>query len=498
MVEKCKNEELEPQSGHTFFRLDQALLATPPDPVKLSDMENDLFTSPDSPDEQGNANIPLADRMRPTALDQVLGQDDLLGPDGPLGLLLKGGTLPSLLLWGPPGCGKTTLARLVAQHTRARFLEYSAVSVGSKEIKAVMVDAAKLKKATGQCTILFLDEIHRFNKAQQDTLLPWVERGDVTLIGATTENPSFEVNSALISRTRLFVLQPLAPEQVEILLRRALADPVGLGPQNLVLADDALAMLSHICEGDARAALGLLETVAAAHSARAPDETPDEPLTAQTIGSIIQNRAARYDKGGEEHFNIISALHKSMRNSDVQASLYWLGRMLEGGEDPLYISRRLVRFASEDVGLADPQALPQTLAARDAIHFIGMPEGALALSQAVVYLALSPKSNALYKGYKLVQKEVSRGYNPPVPLHIRNAPTKLMKGLGYGKGYDYAHDCKDGLTEMTCLPDSLQDRVFFQPGRRGFEAELERRMQQIRQWHLERRQNSPEDEREKK
>jgi len=467
-------------------------------------MKKDLFENNDCPDKEDGtepgllptASVPLADRMRPQTLDEVVGQDDLLGPDGPLGLLLQGDTLPSLLLWGPPGCGKTTLARLVAQHTHARFLEYSAVSVGSKEIKMVMAEAAKLRKATGQNTILFLDEIHRFNKAQQDTLLPWVERGDVTLIGATTENPSFEVNSALISRTRLFVLQPLEPQHVTTLLQRALKDERGLGHQELILQDDALTMLSDICEGDARAALGLLETVASAHKVRISAEPSDKPLSAEDVGAIIQSRAARYDKGGEEHFNIISALHKSMRNSDVQASLYWLGRMLEGGEDPLYIARRLVRFASEDVGLADPLALPQTLAARDAIHFIGMPEGALALSQAVVYLTLSPKSNALYKGYKLVQKEVARGYNPSVPLHIRNAPTKLMKGLGYGKGYDYAHDNKDGITEMTCLPDSLQDRVFFEPGRRGFEVELGRRMQQIKQWHQNRQRSTPEGEKE--
>ncbi len=469
-------------------------------------MKNDLFENTDGPGQEDRSDssslrttsIPLADRMRPQALEEVVGQDDLLGPSGPLGLLLKGDSLPSLLLWGPPGCGKTTLARLVAQHTHARFLEYSAVSVGSKELKAVMADAAKLKQATGQGTILFLDEIHRFNKAQQDTLLPWVERGDVTLIGATTENPSFEVNSALISRTRLFVLQPLAPDHVTVLLRRALEDPRGFENLDLNLTEDALTMLSDICEGDARAALGLLETVVSAFRVQATDEQTSTTLSAEEVGAIIQSRAARYDKGGEEHFNIISALHKSMRNSDVQASLYWLGRMLEGGEDPLYVARRLVRFASEDIGLADPLALPQTLAARDAIHFIGMPEGALALSQAVVYLALSPKSNSLYKGYKLVQKEVARGYNPGVPLHIRNAPTKLMKGLGYGKGYAYAHDSNEGISEMTCLPDSLQDRIFYKPGRRGFESELDRRMQQIKQWHQKRHGSKPEDEGEKK
>ncbi|MCP4291426.1 MAG: replication-associated recombination protein A [bacterium] len=459
---------------------------------------------PDDPQsgasQTADRHIPLADRMRPASLHEVVGQDDLLGPNGPLGLLLKGDNLPSLLLWGPPGCGKTTLARLVAQHTQARFLEYSAVSVGSKELKAVMGESAKLKQVTGQRTLLFLDEIHRFNKAQQDALLPWVERGDVTLIGATTENPSFEVNSALISRTRLFVLQPLQPSHVTQLLRRALDDPRGLNIPHLTLDDDALTMLSDICEGDARAALGLLETVGSAYSAR-QEENPEEEnkaLTAADIGAIIQNRASRYDKGGEEHFNIISALHKSMRNSDVQAALYWLGRMIEGGEDPLYIARRLVRFASEDVGLADPQALVQTLAARDAIHFIGLPEGALALSQAVVYLALCPKSNALYKGYKLVQKEVAKGYNPGVPMHIRNAPTQLMKGLGYGKGYAYAHDRQEGITEMTCLPDSLQGETYYEPGRRGFEAELSQRMEQIKKWHRKRRQASQPSEGEKK
>ncbi len=471
--------------------MNKNLFSTPGD---ADNQSTDPAAQPDS-DVRAPGRVPLADRMRPTTLAEVVGQEDLLGPNGALGILLKGDTLPSLLLWGPPGCGKTTLARIVAQHTQARFLEYSAVSVGSKELKAVMAESAKLKQATGQGTILFLDEIHRFNKAQQDTLLPWVERGDITLIGATTENPSFEVISALLSRTRLFVLKPLAPDHVRQLLRRALDAPKWLNVEGLDLADDALHMLGEICEGDARVALGLLETVASAHAARLKEEAPlvdQAPLTAQDIGAIIQNRAARYDKGGEEHFNIISALHKSMRNSDVQASLYWLGRMLEGGEDPLYIARRLVRFASEDVGLADPQALPQTLAARDAIHFIGMPEGALALSQAVVFLALSPKSNALYKGYKLVQKEVAKGYNPSVPMHIRNAPTRLMKGLGYGKGYQYAHDKNEGITEMTCLPDSLQDRVFYQPGQRGFEAELERRMRQITQWHQRRRQGSDE------
>ncbi|PID80734.1 AAA family ATPase [bacterium DOLZORAL124_64_63] len=458
-------------------------------------MNGDLFqpegrSAPSAtPSPSADAAAPLADRMRPTHLDEVVGQEDLLGPDGALRLLLQGDRLPSLLLWGPPGCGKTTLARLVARHTSARFLEYSAVQVGSKELKAVMGDAARLQQATGQRTILFLDEIHRFNKAQQDALLPWVEKGAVTLIGATTENPSFEVNSALISRTRLFVLKPLSSTGIVTLLRRALSDARGLGPDpGFSLTDEALEMIGEISEGDARAALGLLETVAAAWQAR--DPRPGEELDAEAFAQLIRNRAARYDKGGEEHFNIISALHKSLRNSDVQAAMYWLGRMLEGGEDPLYIARRLVRFASEDIGLADPHALTQALAARDAVHFIGLPEGALALSQAVVYMALAPKSNALYKGYKQVQKEVGRGHNPPVPLHIRNAPTALMKDLGYGKGYAYAHDHAAGITEMTCLPDSLQGRVFYEPGGRGFESELKRRMQRIDNWLREKRKKS--------
>jgi len=464
----------------------------------MSCMSRDLFTSGDSdsdgtgpaPITGGDADVapPLADRMRPASLDEVVGQEELLGRRGPLRLLLTGDSLPSLLLWGPPGCGKTTLARLVARHTRARFLEYSAVAVGSKVLKEVMAEARKLRQVTGQRTILFLDEIHRFNKAQQDALLPWVERGDVTLIGATTENPSFEVNSALISRTRLFVLEPLAPAHVRVLLERALTHPDGLDVGDISLTGDALDLLAEMSEGDARAALGLLETVVAAVRAGLdePEAEVSPSIDADVLAEIIQTRAARFDKSGEEHFNIISALHKSLRNSDVQAALYWLSRMLEGGEDPLYIARRLVRFASEDVGLADPQALPQTLAARDAVHFIGLPEGKLALAQAVVYLALCPKSNALYTAYKATAAEVARGHNPPVPLHLRNAPTRLMKGLGYGSGYVYAHDTNEGLGEMSCLPESLQKTEFYRPGRRGFEEELAQRMEKIRQWHLRR------------
>ncbi|MCB1184599.1 replication-associated recombination protein A [bacterium] len=452
-------------------------------------MSADLFHPGDPADGDATpppADAPLADRMRPVRLDEVVGQSDLVGPGGPLRLLLDGDQLPSLLLWGPPGCGKTTLARLVAGHAGARFLEFSAVAVGSKELKAVMAEAEKLKRATGRRTILFLDEIHRFNKAQQDALLPWVERGDVTLIGATTENPSFEVNSALISRTRLFVLSPLAPADVRDLLERALADGRGLaGAVNL--ADDALDLLAAMSEGDARAALGQLETVALAATADGAGATADDPVDAARVTRYIQTRAARYDKGGEEHFNIISALHKSMRNSDVNAAVYWLARMLEGGEDPLYVARRVVRFASEDIGLADPHALAVALAARDAVHFIGLPEGELALAEAVVYMALAPKSNALYKGYKQAKREVARGHNPPVPLHLRNAPTRLMKSLGHGDGYVYAHDTEAGVGEMNCLPEALQGAVFYEPGSRGFEAELADRMARIRRWHEQRR-----------
>ena len=466
----------------------------------MCDMANDLFSTDGNNGDSGaefygsvenSANdttprTPLADRMRPATLDEMVGQEELLGPQGPLRLLLEGDSLPSLLLWGPPGCGKTTLARLVARHSQARFLEYSAVAVGSKELKAVMTEAAKLKQATGTRTILFLDEIHRFNKAQQDALLPWVERGDVTLIGATTENPSFEINSALISRTRLFVLTPLTAEAVGVLLTRALADPRGLDGE-LAMTANAVAALAEMSEGDARAALGLLETVAAAVAAGFDKGAAGQALDVDTLSELIKTRAARFDKSGEEHFNIISALHKSMRNSDVQAALYWMTRMLEGGEDPMYIARRLVRFASEDVGLADPEALRHTLAARDAVHFIGMPEGALALAQAVVYLALSPKSNALYVAYKRTSREVAKGHNPPVPLHLRNAPTRLMKNLGFGRDYIYAHDTDEGIGEMSCLPESLRGTDYFQPASKGFEAELAARMDQIRQWHARRK-----------
>jgi putative ATPase len=428
-------------------------------------------------DESG---APLAERMRPQVLNDIVGQDDLLGPGRPLRQLIESDNLPSLLFWGPPGCGKTSLARVIAHHSSARFLEYSAVQVGSKELKAVMAEAAKIKQALGQRTIIFLDEIHRFNKAQQDALLPPVEKGDVILIGATTENPSFEINSALLSRTRLFVLNQLQQEDVTRLLGSAVTADRGLAGSGVSFTDEALQALAVLGDGDARMSLSLLEMTAGA-------VTPDQgAVTAEAIEDMVQDRTLRYDRAGEEHYNIISALHKSLRNSDPDAALYYLARMLEGGEDPLFIARRLVRAASEDIGLADPQALPQAIAARDAVQFIGMPECELALAQAVAYLSLAPKSNALYTGYKKVGKEVRKGINPPVPLHLRNAPTSMMKKLGYGDGYEYAHDTEEGVTPMTCLPDSLKDAQFYKPTNRGMESRYRERLTKIREWRKER------------
>jgi len=438
-----------------------------------------------------SAGRPLADRMRPQRLEDIVGQDELLGPGRPLRRLIDGDVLPSLLLWGPPGCGKTSLARVIAGVTAANFLEYSAVQVGSRELKQVMAEAAKLRRSLQRRTIIFLDEIHRFNKAQQDALLPWVEKGDVTLIGATTENPSFEINAALLSRTRLFVMKLLDEAALTELLRRALADPRGLGGgtgnglggdqgASTGFAEDALRSLAVAADGDGRVALNLLEMAAAA-------ATPGEVVDAAAIARMIRDRAIRFDKAGEEFYNLISALHKSLRNSDPDAALYYLARMLEGGADPLYVARRLTRCASEDVGLADPQALAQALAARDAAQFLGMPEAALALAQACLYLALAPKSNAAYAAYASAAAEVRHGVNPPVPLHLRNAPTRLMATLGYGEGYAYAHDAPEGVAAMDCLPDSLRERRFYAPTARGFEARLGERLAKIRDWKQQRR-----------
>jgi putative ATPase len=415
--------------------------------------------------------------MRPLTLDEIVGQDELLGPGRPLRRLIDADGLPSLLLWGPPGCGKTSLARVVARETAAHFLEYSAVQVGSKVLKEAMAEAGRLLRATGRRTILFLDEIHRFNKAQQDALLPWVEKGDVTLIGATTENPSFEINAALLSRTRLFVLRLLETADLAAILRRALTDERGLAGAAPPFADDALAALATLGDGDARVALNLLEMAAGAAD-------PDTTVDADAIRTMIRDRALRFDKAGEEFYNLISALHKSIRNSDPDAGLYWLARMLEGGADPLYVARRLVRVASEDVGLADPGLLQRTLAAKDAVHFVGRPESDLALAQVVVELSLAPKSNALYKGWGDAVRTVRDGLSHPVPLHLRNAPTKLMEELGYGGGYAYAHDAPEGVTAMECLPDALRGRRFYEPTRRGHEGRYAERLEGIRAWRL--------------
>ena len=461
--------------------------------IRPTPMAEPAVTPTTSAAASGDRQRPLADRMRPSSLELMVGQAALIGPTGQLRALLESRSNQSLLLWGPPGCGKTTLARLMASQGDARCLEYSAVAVGTKELKAVMDESARLLRTTGQRTILFLDEVHRFNKGQQDALLPWVERGDVQLIGATTENPSFELNAALLSRLRLFVLAPLTPNEVRTLLERALVAPDGLAPRAVHFTPAALDAIAELSEGDARTALGLLDSVSAVvvesrtgMTENQSNGTAAAPITATDLDRLIQHRAVRYDKAGEEHFNLISALHKSLRNSDVQAGIYWLTRMLAGGEDPLYIARRLVRFASEDVGLADPQALPQALAARDAVHFIGLPEGALALAQITAYLALAPKSNALYAAYEAAEREVSRGYNPPVPLQLRNAPTRLMKNIGYGEDYIYAPDTSDGIASMTCLPTELAEHQFYRPSAKGFEAELQRRMDSIAAWHRRR------------
>jgi putative ATPase len=431
------------------------------------------------PDEPGDttdrsrAAAPLADRMRPRSLDEMVGQDELLGPGSPLREAIERDLLQSIILWGPPGTGKTTLARIVAERTRARFVSFSAVLAGIKEIREVMSEAERMRRATGRRTIVFIDEIHRFNKAQQDAFLPRVEAGDIVLIGATTENPSFEVNAALLSRSTVFVLRVLTTAEVRAILDRALHDAGrGLGAEPVDVAPDALQAMAMYANGDARAALGLLELAVAA----APIVDGRRQVTAERVQQTIQRRALLYDKSGEEHYNLISALHKSMRNSDPDATVYWLARMVEAGEDPLYIARRLVRFASEDVGNADPQALTVAMAARDAVHFIGMPEGNTALAQAALYLATAPKSNAVYVAYGRAAEAAGKDVAQPVPLHLRNAPTSLMKALDYGKGYRYAHDDADGVADMSCLPSAMEGRVFYEPTERGFEKEIKRRL----------------------
>jgi putative ATPase len=420
---------------------------------------------------------PLADRMRPRSLEEFVGQDDLVAPGKPLRTQIERDDIGSLIFWGPPGTGKTTLAKIIARMSKAEFIEFSAVLSGIKEIKQVMADAERLRQY-GTRTIVFIDEIHRFNKAQQDAFLPHVEKGNIRLIGATTENPSFEIISALLSRSRVYVLKPLTEEQIVGLLKRALQEERGLGAMQLKASEAALNKIAAYASGDARSAYNVLEVAATLAKARPGGEQGAE-ITDEMVEEAVQKRVLLYDKAGEEHFNLISALHKSVRNSDPDASLYWLGRMLEAGEDPLYIARRLVRMAVEDIGLADPTALPLTMAARDAVDFIGMPEGNLALAEAAVYLSLAPKSNALYTAYAEVVEDVERTAAAPVPLHLRNAPTGLMKGLGYGRGYRYAHDFEGKITDMSCLPDHLRDRVYYHPTSEGMEKRLQERRQEI-------------------
>jgi putative ATPase len=422
---------------------------------------------------------PLAERMRPDSLDDIVGQPHLIGAHGVLREMIRRDQLVSILLWGPPGTGKTTLARIIAKETRSPFVSYSAVLSGIKEIKSVMAEAQRHCRLSRHRTIVFIDEIHRFNKAQQDAFLPYVESGVIVLIGTTTENPSFEVIGPLLSRTKVFVLNPLTIEEVEEVLRRALTDATrGLGGEVVKTGEGVLRQLAVFANGDARAALNSLEIAVALARSRRNTEAGCE-LTIEDLELALQRKIPRYDKAGEEHYNLISALHKSMRNSDPDAALYWLGRMLESGEDPVYIARRMVRFASEDIGLADVRALGLALDATDAVRLIGLPECKLALAQAAVYLSIAPKSNSIYTAYSAVEADIQKTIHEPPPLHLRNAPTSLMEELGYGRDYKYAHDFKEKVADMTCLPDSLRGRSYYRPGSQGTEKRIQEILAEI-------------------
>ena len=435
---------------------------------------------------EDTASQPLAARIRPRTLEEYCGQKHLLGEGKILRRLIENDQIGSMIFWGPPGVGKTTLARIIAQRTRATFIDFSAVTSGIKEIKQVMEQAEKNRRFGGK-TILFVDEIHRFNKAQQDAFLPYVEKGSIILIGATTENPSFEINGALLSRCKVFVLHELSVDELCELLHHALKDPRGFGNQEVEIGDDLIRAIANFANGDARSALSTLE-MAVLNGTLDGAKTI---VTAETIEQCTAKKSLLYDKKGEEHYNLISALHKSMRNSDPDAAVYWLARMLEAGEDPIYIARRVTRFASEDVGLADPRALEFAVAAFQACRLIGMPECSVHLTQAVVYLSLAPKSNALYLAYERAKKDALTMLAEPVPLVIRNAPTKLMKELDYGKGYQYAHDTQDKLTDMQCLPDSLADRVYYSPTEEGLEGKFKNRLQEIKDWKAAHRRTPP-------
>ena len=420
---------------------------------------------------------PLAARLRPETLDEYVGQTHLVGENGILRRLIENDSISSMIFWGPPGVGKTTLAQIIAHTTRSRFIEFSAVTSGIKEIREVMKQA-DTSSQYGQRTIVFVDEIHRFNKAQQDAFLPFVEKGSIILIGATTENPSFEINSALLSRCKVFVLKALTAEDIQSLLKRALTSPKGFGGQRIVIADDLLAVIAEFANGDARTALSTLEMAVL----NGEEVNGTTTVTKEIVEQCTSRKSLLYDKHGEEHYNLISALHKSMRNSDPDAAVYWLARMLESGEDPIYIARRVTRFAAEDVGLADPRALEIAVAAFTACRLIGVPECNVHLTEAVIYMALAPKSNAMETAYLTARKDALEHLAEPVPLVIRNAPTSLMKDIGYGKGYKYAHDYKDKLTTMQCLPDSLKDKTYYHPTEQGVEGRFKQRLEYIKEW----------------